>query len=129
MRREVEQWIKTAESEFQTAEHDVKGERFSAAAFWCQQAVEKALKAFSLHKIRDEIPKVHSLIYLAKATEVPKQFHPFLRDLTPRFVTTRYPDVGGDLPEEIYAADNTESIMKSTKEVLEWIKTKLSADL
>ena len=86
MRKEVEQWIKTAESDFRT--HDVTGERFSAAAFWCQQTAETALKAYYLHKIKDEIPKIHSLIYLAKKTEVPKQFYPFLRDLTPRFVTT-----------------------------------------
>jgi HEPN domain-containing protein len=48
--------------------------------FFCQQAVEKALKAFVLKRKRNPQSTEmfgHSLIHLAKVCGVPEQFHGF----------------------------------------------------
>tara|TARA_R110002111_G_scaffold177181_1_gene243195 strand:+ start:4109 stop:4498 length:390 start_codon:yes stop_codon:yes gene_type:complete len=126
MRKEIEDWYKQAEQDFSDAEYSFKGARYSLAAFLCQQSVEKALKALFLFRKKIELPKSHSLIYFAEQTKVPKHFLSFLGELTPSFVTTRYPDVAGDLPSKLYSKENTEPIIKKSREVLEWIKKQLS---
>lgn len=128
MRKEVKDWIAQAEQDYQAAEYNFKGRLFSYATFLCQQSLEKALKALYIHEKKLKSPKSHSLIFLAKHTTLPKQFYSFLGELTPTFITTRYPDVAGDLPSEIYTSEYTSELMEKSKEVLEWIKKKLSVD-
>jgi HEPN domain-containing protein len=94
--------------------------------FLCQQAVEKAPKALFLHEKKGEVPQSHSLIYLATNTSVPNRFHSFLRELTPKYVDTRYPDASVDLPSRIYDKENTEGVMEKSREMLAWIKARLA---
>jgi len=62
---------------------------------------------------------------LTAQTFIPDQFYSFLKELTPKFVDTRYPDASVDLPSRIYDRENTKRIMDKSKEVLEWIKNRL----
>jgi HEPN domain-containing protein len=55
-----------------------------------------------LHQNKGAVPQSHSLIYLATNTGLPEKFYSFLRELTPQFVDTRYPDASVDLPSRIY---------------------------
>jgi len=71
------------------------------------------------------VPQSHSLIYLASNTTTPKKFYSFLKELTPKFIDTRYPDASVDLPSRIYDKNNTEKIVKGSKEVMKWAETKL----
>ena len=126
MRKEVENWLSQAVDDFDGAEFNFQGKKFYIAAFLCQQAVEKALKALFLYERRGEVPQSHSLIYLATNTSVPKRFYSFLKELTPKFVDTRYPDAAVDLPSRIYDKDNTQEILEHSGEVLEWIRRRLT---
>jgi HEPN domain-containing protein len=88
-------------------------------------AVEKALKALFLTQTKGEVPQSHSLIYLASNTSVPKQWYSFLRQLTPKFVDTRYPDAAVDLPSRIYDKENTIGLLEMSGEILTWISKRL----
>ncbi|KYK28553.1 MAG: hypothetical protein AYK19_20860 [Theionarchaea archaeon DG-70-1] len=70
-------------------------------AFLCQQAVEKSLTALILHTKREFYPS-HSLIYLGKSVGIPHTFHSFLRELTPQYTISRYPNAAGEVPFELY---------------------------
>lgn len=65
------------------------------------------------------------MMILTAQTFIPDQFYSFLKELTPKFVDTRYPDASVDLPSRIYDRENTKRIMDKSKEVLEWIKNRL----
>ncbi len=125
MREEVKKWLEQSKLDLDGAEYNFSGRRYYISAFFCQQAVEKALKALFLHESKGAVPQSHSLIYLAKNTSISKKFHSFLRELTPTFVDTRYPDASVDLPSNIYDEENTYEILKNSKEVLEWIYQKI----
>lgn len=125
MRQEVKNWWLQAEEDFDSAKFTFNGKKFYLSAFMCQQSVEKALKALFLHENKGLLPQSHSLIYLASKTSIPKKFFSFLKELTPKFVDTRYPDASVDLPANIYDKENTERLLKKSKEVLLWIKKKL----
>ena len=125
MRKEIQNWFDQSKDDFDGAEYNFDGEKFYIAAFLCQQAVEKALKALFLYEKKGEVPQSHSLIYLATNTTIPKTFYSFLKELTPKFVDTRYPDASVDLPSRIYDKENTITIMKKSKEVLTWIQQHL----
>ena len=55
MRKEVKEWWKQAKRDLITAENCKNSEDYYACAFFCQQSVEKGLKA----------------LYIAKKTDVP----------------------------------------------------------
>ena len=77
MRKEIENWLEQAEADFDGAEYNFEGGKYYIAAFLCQQAVEKALKALFLYEKKGEVPQSHSLIYLATNTSAPEKFFPF----------------------------------------------------
>jgi len=58
-------WILQAEADIDSAIHSIKGKKYYVAIFLSQQAAEKALKAVIIHR-KEEFPKVHDLVYLAK---------------------------------------------------------------
>jgi HEPN domain-containing protein len=128
MRAEIEVWWRQAEARFRTAGVNLEQERYYAAVFFCQQAVEKALKALVLRRRRNpQAPEMvsHSLIYLAKACHLPDQFYSFLRDLTSEYVNTRYPSAADEPPEALYDRTIAARTVSSAKEVLEWIEKHL----
>ncbi len=50
MRKEIENWWRQAEEDFDTAKFNFRGGKHKYADFLCQQAVEKAFKALLLKK-------------------------------------------------------------------------------
>lgn len=87
MRVEIQNWIDQSSDDFDGAKFNFNGERYYIAAFLCQQAVEKALKALFLYEKKGEVPQSHSLIYLATNTSIPKDFYSFLKELPPSLLT------------------------------------------
>src|SRR3989344_9133785 len=118
MRKEIDNWWKQSEADFDGAQYNFSGAKYYIAAFFCQQAVEKALKALFLLEKKGEVPQSHSLIYLATNTSIPERFFSFLKELTPKFIDTRYPNASVDLPVNIYDKENTTGLLKKSKEVL-----------
>jgi len=100
MGEEINNWFKQSEADLKSAKNCIKSEDFYLAVFARQQAVEKSLKALCLLKLK-EVPKGHSIIYLAQKFNVLKNMLSGVRDLNPEYLITRYPDMV-DIPSELY---------------------------
>lgn len=123
MRPEIKLWRDQAAADMKTAEINLREERYYASVFFCQQAVEKALKALFLKRSRNPQASEmfsHSLIFLGKSVKAPEKFHTFLRDLTPEYVNTRYPTAAEEPPETLYDKAIASRMVAGSKEVLEW---------
>ena len=126
MREEIKNLIEQAEKDFEVAKKNFDIGEYYISAFLCQQAIEKILKAYFAIKKGKSAGATHSLIYLAKETQVPKEFYDFLGSLTPEFITTRYPDVAGDAPYRLYHREKVEIYITKSSELIRWIKNQIS---
>ncbi|MBC8521869.1 MAG: HEPN domain-containing protein [Methanomicrobia archaeon] len=121
MKKEVKNWLEQAEHDVEVAEYNLKGNMLDAAAFYSQQAAEKALKSLYISKF-NELWKVHDLVRIAKRIQAPTKIVELCAKITPAYSTTRYPDVGKE-----YGRGDVEEILRSAKEVLEWVKKNLNS--
>lgn len=124
MRNDIINWIRQANKDLEVAEKNFYIEEYYSSTFWCQQSIEKGLKALILHKTR-EIPLGHSLVKLGKIAKVPKDFISKLKKLSPQYFLSRYPDASEDVPFELYDENITKEFLDISKEVLEWINNQL----
>lgn len=124
MRKEIENWWAQANRDFITAQNSLKSGDYYASVFWCQQSVEKALKAIFILVKNESAFTTHSLIYLATELKVDKSFFPFLRELTPGYVNTRYPDVADTIPSEMYDEQRASELLMKAGNLLQWLEKK-----
>lgn len=126
MREEILRWWKQAEMDFRGARHAFQYKDHYLVVFLCQQAIEKGIKALVLNKRNEKrLLGSHSLIFLAKEVKMPEKFYSFLRELTPQYVLTRYPDASDSVPGELYDKDIAKRFLDKSEEVMEWIKKHL----
>jgi HEPN domain-containing protein len=122
---EIEIWYRVAANDLVTARYLHEGARYATAIFWCQQAVEKALKSLYMLE-RDQMhPLTHSLLKLADATSFPRDKFDFLRELATKYTETRYPVFPIEPPSEMYDAPYSLSILQQSEECLKWIRDRL----
>jgi HEPN domain-containing protein len=124
MREEVKNWMKQAEADLRSARNSKESFDHYMSVFASQQAVEKALEALCLHKLR-EFPKGHSIIYLAQKVDVPEYMLSGIRDLNPEYLSTRYPDMAAGVPAELYDENIAARHLKTAGEVIEWVKKQI----
>ena len=93
----ISQWLKFARDDLLMARHafeEVHPKQIFIACYHCQQASEKALKAYLIFK-DTEFPYTHDLANLCYlCTDHDEVFHDILNDcsdLTPFAIQTRYP--------------------------------------
>ncbi|MBI4868894.1 MAG: HEPN domain-containing protein [Candidatus Wallbacteria bacterium] len=126
MRTDAELWWKQAVRDLETARHCRASGDHYAAAFFCQQSVEKALKALYIEKKLASPGPGHSLVYLGREVGVSKQLMTFLRELNPEYIVTRYPDAANGLPHENYDDAIAGSLIEGSEEVLRWIESQVN---
>ena len=124
MREEIIHWWKQAQSDFHKAEVLNKGKQYDGVAFYCQQAVEKALKAVILLKTKEKT-EGHSLVYLGQKSGIPERFFSGLKKLSPQYFLSRYPDASEEIPYELYDESSAKEFLSSAREVLEWTMKQL----
>ena len=123
MKEEIKRWGEQAKEEFDTAKVNFDGERHYAVVQFCQQSLEKALKALWLKKLKKVFPYVHDLTLFMKKLGLPEKFEDICKDLTTAYAETRYPtDV---IPLKKFSKRDAKEILEKTKEVLEWIKARI----
>lgn len=125
MKEEIKNLIEQGEKDFEVAKKNFDIEEYYVSAFLCQQSIEKILKAYFAIKNGKSAGATHSLIYLAKETQIPKDFYDFLGSLTPEFITTRYPDVAGDAPYRLYHKEKIKVYLIKSEELIKWIKNQI----
>ena len=124
MRKEIENWWKQSQADLKSAKNCMSSGDYYFSVFASQQAVEKALKALCLLKIK-EIPKGHSIIFLAQKLRAPNELLSGIRDLNPEYLTTRYPDMAEGVPAELYDKGIAERHYKTAEKVIEWAKKQI----
>ena len=103
MRREVKLWMGAAYEDLEDAKIALERKRWFRAAFFSQQAVEKALKALFFIVRREEPPKIHTVteLYLMlkeAGFSLPKDLEEKIYVLNKYYTVTRYPDAANGLP-------------------------------
>lgn len=110
----------------ETAEANFRTKRYIYAIFMCHLSIEKALKGLYKKQLQKEPPKPHSLTFLIDSLglEVPQDMYPFIMKLSTVSVPARYPEQLLEM-QKVYNRKKTESLLKQSKEVLEWLRNQL----
>lgn len=116
-------WLLQAEHDFEQAKKSAADGSFAYAAFFSEQAAQKALKAFLFKSGRRSIV-IHSVAALAReASELEPAFQPLMdngRRLDRHYLASRYPDA---LPEpatpfESYSREDAQEALAAAEEYL-----------
>jgi HEPN domain-containing protein len=117
-------WLQALE-DLDTAEKNLTIHKFYVVAFYCQQSVEKALKALFLEKKREIPPKTHNLLELAEGVSTPDELLSSLRRLNVAYATSRYPDAANGLPRDVFDNAIAQELVESARRSIEWVKRTL----
>lgn len=120
MNEDVKRWLDSARENIATARYLFNGNRSEDCAFYCQQAVEKILKAYILNQ-KKKVIKTHDLFLLAKEVNLPESFFPLVKELTVVYVAVRYPDT----PSIKNIKMKAEKYLHFSEEVLQWAHKKI----
>ena len=127
MDEKVKYWIDLAEYDLETAKAMLDTKRYLYVGFMCHQTIEKGLKAV-IAKTGDFPPKIHNLIELSKKASLYYMFSDtqkdFIIDLNPLNIESRYPSYVEKI-NAILTETKCIEILSKTKELLQWIETKL----
>ncbi|MGC8994836.1 MAG: HEPN domain-containing protein [Pyrobaculum sp.] len=123
MRREAAYWIREAWYDYCTARLLFEARRWSAAAFHCRQAVEKALKSLYLAVLRREPPKTHVLTELYRelrrgGVELSPSLEEDVAELNKFYTVSTYPDAAAGQPYEVVTRRDAERSLETAGEVL-----------
>ncbi len=119
-------WLGEAKDDLSAAESLGQAVLYAQACFHCQQAAEKSLKALLL-KSKGAIPKSHSLRLLAIEAGVLDQLLDELASLEGDYSISRYPDLYGKTPRNLYNRELFLSRLACAKKVFnaveKWTKS------
>ena len=110
-------WLKEAELDLVAAENLGQAKLYAAACFHCQQAVEKALKAFILFK-KKTFSKTHSLRDLASQAGVLPDLRDLIAFTDADYAMTRYLDAAGKPPRVLYDYKTFKERLSTAQEAL-----------
>ncbi|MBI5884776.1 HEPN domain-containing protein [archaeon] len=125
VRKEVLDWLNSAEDDLNTAETLYREKIYYASAFYCQQAAEKALKAAFINEFKKSIQS-HNLVEISRELKAPEEIISACRKLNPHYVQTRYPEAANAIPADVYDDEIVEELLEEAKKVFEWSETKTS---
>lgn len=125
MREEINDWVIQSEADLRKAKVLLDAKEFDGVAFNSHQAVEKILKA--LYMKRNKRGKAgHSIIYIAKELQVPADIFSDIKEISPEYLISRYPDIVGVAPVDYYDKKMVLKYIKIAEGVLEWAKKQIS---
>jgi HEPN domain-containing protein len=125
MREEIKNWWEQAKHDLRVSEYNLNGDMLDAAAFYCQQSIEKALKAYILFSKKESPGPIHSLVKLGRIAGLPHKFNTFLKKLSPEYYTSRYPDAVEDVPYTIYESAEVKGLISNAQELIKWLSTQM----
>ena len=117
-------WFRQGELDLNSAKYLLDGKIYYASAFYCQQCVEKTLKAF-LIKDKKELIKTHSVRKLSKILNLPDELQDKIVKLEDIERLARYPVGDGEDLSVKYSEKDVEMFLKIAEEVVEWIRNKM----
>ncbi len=124
MRKEAENWFKQSKADLKTAKNSFNSKDYYASIFWCQQAVEKALKSHILEK-KSRLMKFHDLVKLGKQTKLPEDLLNKCKLLSGIYIETRYGVTEDNIPSEKFNAEEANKFLDIAEEILEWLEKEI----
>ena len=122
--QEHDRWLKIVDQDLKSAKGLLKLEIFSTATYHCQQAAEKALKAYLVFKKHGSI-KTHDLVKLiVRCSQFDKTFETLYDDaeyLNPFATKFRYP-TEFDIPD----FQDAENAIRQTQKIVNFIRKKIA---
>ena len=128
MREEAEKWLKQALEDLSTAKDMIATGHYYAAAFWAEQAAEKALKALLLqggrairtHDLNEILDVIRQELNLPV-----DEIRLDASKLTPHYIVSRYPNAANSIPYILYTKEDAEELVKRAERVMEWVRRNL----
>ena len=123
MRKDTNNFIRSAEYDLNTAEFMLKSERYIYVIFMCHLSLEKMLKAIVTEITQKISPKSHNLIYLLKLgnIQLPLEIFNFIAKINNASIVTRYPEDFSKILEA-YPKSVAKEYLSKTKEIHECLK-------
>ena len=123
----TKKWLERVDYDLQTADAMLDTGRYIYAVFMCQQAVEKAMKAFINNKGNEVLP-IHNLRRLSENSELISELNEEqlikLDFLSQYYINARYKEDIIELSKGITKEFSAE-IISFAKEIIEWIIIKM----
>jgi len=123
MKPETREWFEVAESDLKAAHVVLSEDLFQQAVFYCQQAIEKLLKAiWTESQGAGTHPRTHNLVKLANdlGLSLTRERKNLMMDLTDQIFPSRYPEAGWRYTKKV-----AEEYYNSTRELFEWLRQQL----
>ena len=121
MREQVKWWLLAAKRDLERAELSLEHGDRAGAAFWAQQAAEKALKALLLH-VKGTFPKTHNIkrlfLELGSNLGLSEAELEDAYELTQYYHLARYPDIVEGLPDEIISTRTARRAVEAARRVV-----------
>ena len=126
---EATRWLRQAEQDLIDASYNKDGARFNISCFLCQQASEKAIKAFLYFKEAEDIWG-HSLIDLCEDAKIFDMFFDTVkseaRQLDKYYELTRYPGfLPGGICSEAFDVNDADRAYELSGLVVEFVKERI----
>lgn len=130
MREEVTWWLETAKHDLNSARLLTRAAEHANAAFHCQQAGEKALKALLVAK--RQVSRSHSsvelleLVFGEEQPETCQQLKGIAAKLDRQYIQARYPNaIAGD-PNKLYDRAFVEELIGCALKLVKLVESELS---
>lgn len=125
LRTETRVWWGQARRDLKLARLNHEHRAYDAAVFFCEQAVQKSLKALIIHRTSKMPPRIHNLSELGRLVGVPAEALRFLAELQPHYIRTRYPDAAGAVTSELYDGRLSLHFLRGASKVHVWVRNRL----
>jgi len=120
-------WLDLAEYDFGTAKAMLDSGKYIYVALFCQQAIERVLKAIYVKEKNGTPPNTHNLANLQAHLSISADFddkkNELLQSLSLYYLETRYTETIVEI-SSIVNKREAERIYKETEKVLLWLKDK-----
>lgn len=119
----IDQWLKTAEKDWQACQHLYEAKDYCQCLFWGHLVLEKILKALVVKNTHAQAPYSHDLVLLAKRAQVTltEEQRDFLNEISTFNQFGRYDDEIMTFIEKC-DADYTKKYFLITKNLYQWLK-------
>ena len=126
---EATRWLRQAEQDLIDASYNKDGEKFNISCFLCQQASEKAIKAFLYLKEAEDVWG-HSLIDLCEDAKIFDMFFDTIkseaRQLDKYYELTRYPEfLPGGICSEAFDVNDADRAYELSGFVVGFVKERI----
>lgn len=124
----VKYWTELSDYDLETAEVMYSAGRWLYVGFMCHQALEKIIKAYWSGRKTEPAPMSHNLFNIAQSCGLNALFSEnqldFISEMIPLNIEARYPSYKKNISDSLSEA-RCRDILKKTKELQQWIKTRL----